>query len=131
MLDYIYALSLLSITFTLFYLTKSCLQFKGEIPHQGEGISDRIDKVHGVLDEMMDFVSEMADGFTHQSSQIAQTPPDIFTLLSTFLKPRTPSPVNHAPQEQTNWEILQDYDPKTQETQIEPNQYSNEPISSE
>ena len=99
MLDYLYALSLLSITITLFYLTRSCFQFKGEIPHQGDEISNRIDKVHGVLDEMMDFASEMADGFAHSPSQISQTPPDFLSLLTAFLKPNTPSPVEHASSE--------------------------------
>jgi len=92
MLDYLYALSLLSITITLFYLTKSCFAFKGEIPHQGEEITNRIEKVHGVLDEMMDFIAEI---IPQGSPTSPQTPPDILSLLSMFLKPSTPSPINH------------------------------------
>ena len=107
MLDYLYALSLLSITITLFYLTRSCFAFKSEIPHQGEEITNRIEKVHAVLDEMMDFIAEIIPQGSPASSQ---TPPDIFSLLSTFLKPNTPSPMNHGEttQEREIFEINED-----------------------
>jgi len=93
MLDYLYALSLLSITITLFYLTKSCFQFKGEIPHQGEEITNRIEKVHGVLDEMTDIINEFAQSIP--MPDIAQTPSNpLMSLLASIISP-TPSPLGH------------------------------------
>ena len=115
MLDYLYALSLLSITITLFYLTKSCFAFKGEIPHQGEEITNRIEKVHGVLDEMMDFIAEMTQG----SPSSPQTPPDILTLLSSLLIPKTPSPMIHGETQ----EERQIYEVENNKTQTE-NEFS-------
>jgi len=103
MLDYLYALSLLSITITLFYLTKSCFQFKGEIPHQGEEITNRIEKVHGVLDEMTDIINEFAQSMP--ITDIAQTPSNpLMSLLAGLISP-TPSPLGHASKTQEEREI--------------------------
>ena len=116
MLDYLYALSLLSITITLFYLTRSCFQFKGEIPHQGDEISQRIDKVHGVLDEMMDFAADLAETLPQSSSSISHTPPDFLSLLTAFLKPATPSPVEHGDKtQQEEREIFEVIPPENKE----------------
>lgn len=105
MLDYLYALSLLSITITLFYLTKSCFQFKGEIPYQGEEITNRIEKVHGVLDELADIISEF--GQSMPVSDIAQTPSNpLMSILASIISP-TPSPQGHGEttQERAIYEI--------------------------
>ncbi len=99
-------------------MTKSCFAFKGEIPYQGEEITNRIEKVHGVLDELMDFASEMADNFSQGGSPIPQTPPDIFSLLSAFLKPPTPSPVNHG-ETLTEERPIYEVEENIQETQTE------------
>ena len=93
MLEYLYALSLLSITVTLFYLTKSCFAFKGEIPHQGEEITNRIEKVHGVLDELTDIINEFAQSIP--VPDIAQTPNNpLMSILASIISP-TPSPLGH------------------------------------
>jgi len=103
MLEYVYALSLLSITITLFYLTKSCFQFKGEIPHQGEEITNRIEKVHGVLDELADIINEFSQNIP--VPEIAQTPNNpLMSLLASIISP-TPSPLGHASKTQEEREI--------------------------
>ena len=127
MLDYIYALSLLSITFTLFYLTKSCLQFKGEIPHQGEGISDRIDKVADLLDEMADLISNAATAQA-EITALTQTPQSpIMSILNAFMS-KTASQAVHAEKKSPEWEVLQDH-PQTKQAEVIIDGNSAEPIS--
>jgi hypothetical protein len=93
MLDYLYALSLLSITVTLFYLTKSCFAFKGEIPYQGEEITNRIEKVHKVLDELTDIINDFAQGLP--SPDIAQMPSNpLMSILASIMTPK-PMPSEH------------------------------------
>ena len=108
MLDYLYALSLLSITITLFYLTKSCFAFKGEIPYQGEEITNRIEKVHGVLDELTDIINEFAQGLPSPDiPQMSSNP--LLSILAGFMTP-TPSPQEHGEttQERAIHEINED-----------------------
>jgi hypothetical protein len=103
MLEYVYALSLLSITITLFYLTRSCFQFKGEIPYQGEEISSRIDKVHGVLDELADIINDISQSSPIQ--EFAQTPSNpLMAIAQAFLTPK-PIPVEHGSKTQEEWQI--------------------------
>ena len=100
MLEYLYALSLLSITITLFYLTKSCFAFRGEIPHQGEQISNRIDKIHSVIDELADIIHEFGSSTPVQS----MTQPEgnlMQTLLASFLTPK-PMASEHGETQNTN-----------------------------
>ncbi len=112
MLDYLYALSLLSITITLFYLTRSCFQFKGEIPHQGEEITNRIEKVHGVLDEMTDIINEFAQSLP--STEVAQMPSNpLMSILANIISP-TPSPLGHASETQEEREIYEIDSSKTE-----------------
>ena len=47
--------------------------------------------VHGVLDEMMDFVAEM----TQEIPKTPQSPPDFISLLTGLLIPKTASPMIH------------------------------------
>jgi hypothetical protein len=99
MLEYVYALSLLSITITLFYLTRSCFQFKGEIPYQGVEISNRIDKVHGVLDELADIINDISQASPIQ--EFAQTPPNpLMAIAQAFLTPK-PIAVEHGHSQET------------------------------
>ena len=86
-------------------MTKSCFQFKGEIPHQGVEISNRIDKVHGVLDELADIINEFSQSMP--VPDIAQTPNNpLMALLAGLISP-TPSPLGHGEttQERTIHEI--------------------------
>jgi hypothetical protein len=98
MLDYLYALSLLSITITLFYLTRSCFQFKGEIPHQGEEITNRIEKVHGVLDELADIINEFTINIPTAEPQMSSNP--LLSALNLFLS-GTASPKEHGHSQET------------------------------
>jgi len=117
MLEYLYALSLLSITITLFYLTKSCFAFKGEIPHQGEEITNRIEKVHGVLDELTDIINEFAQSIP--VPDIAQTPNNpLMSLLASIISP-TPSPLGHGSKTQEEWQIHEVNEKNTTQTENE------------
>ena len=74
-------------------MTKSCFAFKGEIPHQGEEITNRIEKVHGVLDELTDIINEFAQSVP--IPDIPQTPNNpIMSILANLISP-TPSPLGH------------------------------------
>ena len=74
-------------------MTKSCFQFKGEIPHQGEEITNRIEKVHAVLDELADIINDFSQNIP--VPEIAQTPNNpIMSLLASIISP-TPSPLGH------------------------------------
>ena len=116
MLEYLYALSLLSITITLFYLTKSCFQFKGEIPHQGEEISNRIDKVHGVLDELADIINDFS--ISSPVQEVAQMPNNpLMALLANIISP-TPSPQGHASKTQEERAIYEVDTPNEKETEV-------------
>jgi len=115
MLEYLYALSLLSITITLFYLTKSCFNFKGEIPHQGEEITNRIEKVHGVLDELTDIINEFAQSLP--IPDIAQTPSNpLMAILNTLISP-TPSPLGHGNKTQEEWTLHEIDETNTTQTE--------------
>ena len=63
---------------------------------------------------------------------IPQTPVNpLMSILSAFMGSNTSQENYAATTQQTQREIYEVNDPQTQEAQIEPNQYSNEPISSQ
>ena len=131
MLDYLYLICLLCLTISVPILIRGCFNLHAETGHQGGTISDRIDKVADLLDEMDDLINNALPN-NPDLVQVSQTPTNpLMALLSAFMTP-TASQQNHASTtQQTQREIYEVNHPQTQEAQIESNQYSNEPISSQ
>ena len=123
MLEYLYLICLLCLTISVPILIRGCFQIHKELPHQGGTISDKIDDVSGVLNELADFIADLSSGIG--ASPVNTNPPTIVeTLLTAFLKPNTPSHVDHGSPKQTEWEILQDYDKTQKETETIIDEYS-------
>ena len=119
MMDTLQALSLLGIIACQFVLIRGCFKIHHELPAQGGNISEKIDGVNDVLNELADFVADLARNGLFQAAQ-SHTPPDFMTLLTAFLKRDTPSPSEHgSTQESQEWEVLPPNDTQTNETENE------------
>ena len=131
MLEYLYLICLLCLTISVPILIRGCFEIHKELPTQGTGISERIDKVADLLDEMADLINNALPN-NPDLQPVAQMPTSpLMSLLSAFM-PNTPSPQSYASKtQQTQREIYEVNDPQTQEAQTELSQYSNEPISSQ
>ncbi len=98
-------------------MTKSCFNFKGEIPHQGEEITNRIEKVHGVLDELTDIINDFAQSIP--MPDIPQTPSHPFmSILANLISP-TPSALGHGNKTQEERPIHEIDETNTTQTQDE------------
>jgi len=116
MIEYLYLACLLCLTISVPILIRGCFKIHHELPAQGGNISEKIDGVNDVLNELADFVADLARNGLFQAAQ-TNTPPDFVTLLTAFLKRDTPSPSQHGTQEPQDWEILPPNDTQTNETE--------------
>ena len=124
MLEYLYLICLLCLTISVPILIRGCFQIHKELPTQGGTISDKIDDVSGVLNELADFIADLSRGIN--PSTVETHPPTIVeTLLTAFLKPNTPSHLDHGKAQQTNGEIFEIIEPNTKETEIEFSEHSS------
>ena len=124
MIEYLYLACLLCLTISVPILIRGCFNIHNELPTQGGNISEKIDGVNDVLNELADFVADLARNGLFQAAQ-TNTPPDFVTLLTAFLKRDTPSPSQHGTQEPQDWEILPPNDTQTKETENELDELSN------
>ena len=105
MIEYLYLACLLCLTISVPILIRGCFKIHHELPTQGGHISEKIDGVSEVLNELADFIADLArNGLFDVAS--SHTQPDFLTLLTAFLKRDTPSPSQHGTKEQENWEVL-------------------------
>jgi len=88
------------------------------MPAQGGAISERIDKVADLLDEMADIINN-AIRFQEELTPLTQTSSSpIMTLLSAFMS-NTPSPPSHASEtQQTQREIYEIHEPQEKQTEV-------------
>ena len=93
------------------------------MPAQGGAISERIDKVADLLDEMADIINQ-AIRFQEEITPIAQTASSpIMSILNAFMS-NTASPPKHGETQQTQREIYEVHDPQTNETETILDEYS-------
>ena len=118
MLEYLYLICLLCLTISVPILIRGCFQIHKELPTQGGTITDKIDDVSGVLNELADFIAELARSGILPHPTSTQSPPDFLSLLTTLLKPKTPSPLQHGTQEQEERQIYEIIEP-SKETENE------------
>ena len=119
MIEYLYLACLLCLTISVPILIRGCFNIHNELPTQGGNISEKIDGVNEVLNELADFVADLARNNLFSSPQ-TNTPPDLLTVLTAFLKRDTPSPSQHgSTQESQEWEVLPPNDTQTNETENE------------
>lgn len=125
MIEYLYLLCLLSLTVSVPILIRGCFKINEAIPNQGGAITESISNIHGLIDELNDLISEVADGFDSVGSQMPQTPPDFMTLLSAFLNRNNTMTSGHGstqePQERQIYEIDET---QTNETETILDEYS-------
>jgi hypothetical protein len=114
MIEYLYLACLLCLTISVPILIRGCFKIHHELPTQGGNISEKIDGVNEVLNELADFVADLARHGLFPSQE-TNTPPDFLTLLTAFLKRDTPSPSQHGTTQPPDWEVL----PPSTETQTE------------
>jgi len=94
------------------------------MPTQGGAISERIDKVADLLDEMADIINN-AIRFQEELSPITQTSSNpLMSLLSAFMS-NTPSPPKHASEtQQEEWTVHPPNDTQTKQTETVLDEYS-------
>ena len=116
MLEYLYLICLLCLTISVPILIRGCFNIHKELPAQGGNITEKIDSVAGLLDEMADIINN-AIRFQEEITPIAQTASSpIMTLLNAFMSNKA-SPQEHGETQQTQREIYEINNP--QETQTE------------
>ena len=126
MLDELQAASLLLLIVGHGFLIRGCFDIRDGLPTAGERITDKIEGVSGLLDEMNDLIhalTELVPSVGPPAS--AQTGSVMEVLLSSLLTSRTPSPViDGSPQESKDWKNDEDY-PQTVETENELDELSS------
>jgi len=122
MLDEIQAASLLLLIIAHGFLIRGCHGIRDGLPTQGSAISERIDGVTTVLDELADLIHNIGESVPGGGN--TQPPTDLFgTLLTAFMAPKTP-PMNHGSLTQ-EWQVHEDNPQTKVETEIEPQQHSS------
>lgn len=115
MLEYLYLICLLCLTISVPILIRGCFNIHQELPHQGGNITEKIDSINDVLNELADFLADLARSGILPNPTATQSPPDFLSLLTAFLNRGNPSGVEHGTKEQEEWEVL----PPSTETQTE------------
>jgi len=106
MLDYLIATALILLIVGHGFLIRGCFKINENIPNSADCITEKIESVRGVLDEVADLLNEMLDGTPKNA--ITQTPSSPMEALLTAFLNRTPMAQNHGnPQESEEWEIYQ------------------------
>ena len=114
MLDEIQAASLLLLIIAHGILIRGCYGIRDGLPTQGSAISERIDGVTSVLDELADLIHAIPEHMPGSGN--AQPPTDLMgTLLTAFMGSRTPQQ-NHGSLTQ-EWQVRKDDSPPTLETE--------------
>ena len=119
MLDEIQAASLLLLIIGHGFLIRGCFDIRDGLPTTGERITDKIEGVSGLLDEMNDLIHTLTDSIPSGQAASAPTGSVMEVLLSTFLNSGSNPPLNHGrSQEPTHWKDDEEY-PPTLETENE------------
>lgn len=121
MLDELQAASLLLLIIGHGFLIRGCFDIRDGLPSTGERITDKIEGVSTLLDEMNDLIhalTDMVPSGTPPAS--AQTGSVMEVLLSTFLNSKTPSPSEHATLTQ-EWSVHENNSPPTLEAEDQSN----------
>ena len=123
MLEYLYLICLLCLTISVPILIRGCFSIHSQMPTQGGAISERIDKVADLLDEMADIINN-AIRFQEEITPIAQTASSpIMSILNAFMS-NTASPPKHGETQQTQREIYEIHDPQETQTETITDEYS-------
>ena len=124
MIEYLYLLCLLSLTVSVPILIRGCFKINEAIPNQGGAITESISNIHGLIDELNDLISEVADGFDSVGSQLPQTPPDFMSLLTAFLNRDRTMTSNYGTTQQEEREVYEIDPTQTQQTETILDEYS-------
>jgi len=113
MLEYMYLLCLLSLSISVPILIRGCVRLNESTATNGGGISERIDKVADLLDEMADIINNAVQ-FQEAIMPAAQTASHpLLSALNLFMN-RTPSNPEHGNEKkQTEREIYEIIEPQT------------------
>ena len=124
MLEYLYLFCLLCLTISVPILIRGCFNIHAQLPVSGGDISDRIDKVADLLDEMADIINS-AIRFQEELSPITQTHSNpLMAILTAFMSKNT-SEANHAATTQPEkWEIHPPNDSTPSQTETILDEYS-------
>ena len=125
MLEYLYLICLLSLTISVPILIRGCFNIHKELPHQGGNISQKIDSVAGLLDEMADIINQ-AIRFQEEITPIAQTASSpIMSILNAFMSSNTSPPSHASETQQTEREIYEVDQPQEKQTENELDELSS------
>ena len=117
MLEYLYLICLLCLTFSVPILIRGCFNIHKELPNRGGDISDRMDRIATLLDEMADLMNS-AVRLQDELAPVAQTASSpIMAILNAFMSNKASPPDYGDKTQQTEWEILQDHDKTQKETE--------------
>lgn len=129
MLEYLYLLCLLCLTVSVPILIRGCFNIHKELPSQGQGIGERIDKVADLLDEMAELINN-AIQFKEDNFNIAQAPTHPLMAFAQAFMGRNAMDNKHASKTQPEeWEIYPPNDTQTKETETILEQHSPVDIS--
>ena len=117
MLEYLYLVCLLCLTVSVPILIRGCFNIHKELPNQGEGIGERIDKVASLLDEMADIIND-AIRFKEDNFSITQTPSHPLMAIAQAFMGRNSMEAKHGSTEKPQeWEIYPPNDTQTKQTE--------------
>jgi hypothetical protein len=118
MMEYLYLICLLCLTISVPILIRGCFNIHKELPNQGGGISERIDKVAELLDEMADYLNNFGAALDSNPVVPQQHANPLMGILASLLD-RNSSNSGHGTTQQEEWEILPPNDPETKQTENE------------
>lgn len=117
MLEYLYLVCLLCLTVSVPILIRGCFNIHKELPNQGEGIGERIDKVAGLLDEMADIIND-AIRFKEENFPLTQTPTNpVLSILTALMGGNSMGAKHGRTEKPQEWEIYPPNDTQTKETE--------------
>tara|TARA_S200000501_G_C20668504_1_gene675220 strand:- start:357 stop:719 length:363 start_codon:yes stop_codon:yes gene_type:complete len=114
MIEYLSLICLFCLAVSVPILIRGCFNIHSELPNQGEEITNRIEKIHTVLDELADVANDFIrlGDEVQPLAQTASSP--LMTLLNAFMAPKPMASEYGSETQQKEREIYQVIPPENE-----------------
>ena len=118
----------LSIAFLLvmqWFIIWECIKMKTHVSDHSDSLQDKLGGMSELLDEAIDFLSDVDKMISQPSPVIAQAGMDIKTALLTAFMDKMTMGLNYGETQQEERQVYEIIEPQTKQTEDELNEHSN------
>ena len=118
----------LSIAFLLvmqWFIIWECIKMKTHVSDHSDSLQDKLGGMSELLDEAIDFLSDVDKMISQPSPVVAQAGMDIKTALLTAFMDKMTMGLNYGETQQEERQVYEIIEPQTKQTEDELNEHSN------